>query len=204
MKLIASKPWHSAALTLYVDERLSMKKARAKLLEQGVVVTLRQVQHFLKRHGVLRMLNLGVVNAVQQGRYGWRSVKWKNRICERCKSSYTPISRTQRWCKICCPSERDSYLMCTYNINCEELNVILERASNCCEICQVPFSDERRYMIDHDHQTDQVRGVLCVPCNFALGMLDKQPNWVHAAQTYLINTRPAQVIPCVHAQAPSC
>ena len=40
-------------------------------------------------------------------------------------------------------------------------------------------------VIDHDHETDRVRGMLCRRCNAALGMLRDDPAIMDAAADYV-------------------
>lgn len=42
-----------------------------------------------------------------------------------------------------------------------------------------------RLVIDHDHQTGKVRGLLCTPCNLAIGYLRDNPRVVDMAAVYL-------------------
>jgi hypothetical protein len=37
-----------------------------------------------------------------------------------------------------------------------------------CAICQKATGKARRLAVDHDHQTGEVRGLLCKPCNYVL------------------------------------
>jgi len=39
--------------------------------------------------------------------------------------------------------------------------------------------------IDHDHATNEVRGLLCKQCNFAIGLLLDDPDMVRGIENYL-------------------
>jgi hypothetical protein len=39
--------------------------------------------------------------------------------------------------------------------------------------------------IDHDHETGKVRGMLCFPCNAALGQLQDDPTIIRRAAEYV-------------------
>lgn len=60
-----------------------------------------------------------------------------------------------------------------------------------CAICEDPARSARTevdnsgLVVDHDHATGEVRALLCARCNLALGLLDDNPNWFHAAMWYL-------------------
>lgn len=40
-------------------------------------------------------------------------------------------------------------------------------------------------VVDHDHETGEVRGLLCQPCNTAIGMLEDCPDRLRGALRYL-------------------
>lgn len=63
-----------------------------------------------------------------------------------------------------------------YGISLKRFREIVARAGGNCEMCQVPFGDQDGWgpsklspRIDHDHETGEVRGLLCLRCNVALG-----------------------------------
>jgi hypothetical protein len=55
-----------------------------------------------------------------------------------------------------------------------------------CAICLVPRNpSEKRLAIDHDWETDEVRGLLCTRCNGAIGRTREVSQWLHNAIAYL-------------------
>ena len=72
----------------------------------------------------------------------------------------------------------------TYNISPAAYSEMIERAGGLCEMCgEMP----KRLVVDHDHDTDAVRGLICDPCNHFLGMIETKPKVYSQAQTYLAN-----------------
>lgn len=51
-----------------------------------------------------------------------------------------------------------------------------------CTIC----GDEGNLVVDHDHKTNQVRGLLCNHCNRGLGHFKDNPNLLEYARIYLL------------------
>jgi hypothetical protein len=58
-----------------------------------------------------------------------------------------------------------------------------------CAICSSPLDEEesRAVMVDHDHKSKKVRGLLCDNCNRGLGFFKDKPAWLRSAATYLEN-----------------
>ena len=55
-----------------------------------------------------------------------------------------------------------------------------------CAICGVDsVSYGRRFSIDHDHEDESVRGLLCHHCNTIIGMADEETTILQAAIGYL-------------------
>lgn len=58
-----------------------------------------------------------------------------------------------------------------------------------CAICLVPRKlNEKRLAIDHDWDTDEIRGLLCSRCNGTLGRNREVVAWLHNAIAYLERT----------------
>ena len=62
-----------------------------------------------------------------------------------------------------------------------------------CSICRRTLTRLRVPVVDHNHKTGAVRGLLCMPCNHALGVLHDDAVWLHSAAYYL-RTPPAPVV----------
>jgi hypothetical protein len=62
-----------------------------------------------------------------------------------------------------------------------DVDAMLDSQHGVCAICQTAPAAH----VDHDHQTDKVRGLLCFRCNAALGQLGDDPLVVRRAARYL-------------------
>ena len=51
-----------------------------------------------------------------------------------------------------------------------------------CQICEKPLEHK---VVDHDHKTGDIRGILCRQCNFGLGQFKDNPTSLEKAATYL-------------------
>ena len=63
----------------------------------------------------------------------------------------------------------------------DEYDLLLEQQDGCCAICQ----KRKTLHIDHCHTTGEVRGLLCIGCNTALGKLGDDLKGLRAAVAYL-------------------
>jgi hypothetical protein len=72
-----------------------------------------------------------------------------------------------------------------YNLSLEDWNNLLIKQNGACAICkEVPESPEC-LKVDHDHETNVVRGLLCNGCNTGLGSFKDNPNSLKNAITYI-------------------
>ena len=61
---------------------------------------------------------------------------------------------------------------------------------HCCGICKEPFANVPQFPdIDHDHETNKFRGLLCRKCNLGLGYFKDNEEILLSAVCYLRNAR---------------
>lgn len=82
---------------------------------------------------------------------------------------------------------RSHYLYRKYGITLLELEAMCKQQKNCCAICKKQF--DRTPNVDHNHETGQIRGLLCYKCNPALGLLDDSCKVLRAAIKYLSHAK---------------
>lgn len=102
-------------------------------------------------------------------------------ICTKCVRE-----RARTWRADNPKRNRHNNLMRKYGITYDQFRILFETQGECCAICQgiVP-GGSGDWHVDHDHATDKVRGVLCSPCNTALGMFRDDAEVVRLAAYYL-------------------
>lgn len=68
-----------------------------------------------------------------------------------------------------------------YGMTVDELNRLIEFHDAKCSICE----STERLVVDHDHKTKEVRGILCNACNLGLAHFRDRPELLKSAITYL-------------------
>jgi len=71
-------------------------------------------------------------------------------------------------------SRRRHDLWSRYRLRPEDLALLLENQGNMCALCPTTFVGRESYNIDRDHNTGEVRGILCSPCNIRLGWYENK------------------------------
>lgn len=83
-------------------------------------------------------------------------------------------------------TNKKAYLKSQYGISIEEYDAMVARAEGRCEICDKLESDQKSPLaIDHCHKTGKVRGLLCVNCNTAIGLLKEDFGIIDKLVAYL-------------------
>jgi hypothetical protein len=89
-------------------------------------------------------------------------------------------------CKICLVKRTaKTKLIKKYNLTAEQRDMMVLKQNNRCAICNDLFGDSRRTHIDHCHNTNKVRAILCQLCNTALGSFKDDVKILQNAIDYL-------------------
>lgn len=109
----------------------------------------------------------------------------------------TPAGYDTR-CKPCARAERTRFvrnnpqkirntaLKMAYGIDLSVYNKMFENQMGCCLICNQHQSDLNKSLrVDHNHETGEVRGLLCSNCNVGIGMFKDNPKFLESAIKYL-------------------
>jgi hypothetical protein len=104
--------------------------------------------------------------------------------CKQCRSAYCKERNSS-------PQQRDknrewSYKR-RYGITSSEYDRMLSNQNGVCKICGSKDSKKggHRFTVDHCHTTGEVRGLLCGPCNLAIGLLGDNISTLQNAINYL-------------------
>lgn len=79
---------------------------------------------------------------------------------------------------------RRRHLKAAYGLTEVQVTAMKQAQNDRCAICV----RSRPLVIDHDHKTDAVRGLLCKPCNTALWTFQDHPILLQRAIDYLRNS----------------
>jgi len=102
--------------------------------------------------------------------------------------------REDRSCQIPdCPREHEAKGYCKnhymilykFDISPEEYHNKLIQQNNVCDICNEKCNQKEMLSLDHNHKTNQIRGLLCSACNMALGGFRDSKKILSSAINYL-------------------
>jgi hypothetical protein len=118
-------------------------------------------------------------------------------VCTRCKqekpatSEYFPLHNKKKngldsWCRSCRATYRNGINRGKFRnvISDEDLKQLKEEVKECV-IC----GDDSSLVVDHDHKTGEIRGILCNHCNRGLGHFRDDPDLLEYARIYLLASK---------------
>lgn len=86
----------------------------------------------------------------------------------------------RNWYRTHKQAQRNSWLKKKYGITVETFDRMVAKQKGACGICGARFP----LVVDHDHRTGGIRGLLCSTCNSRLGHFENLA-WREAALAYL-------------------
>ncbi len=120
----------------------------------------------------------------QKARYAaGQGRSFKDKTCVSCGRTFAPNSGRQVHCRQECMQE--SAVARRYGLTAVDLADRLEQQGGVCALCK----KSARLHVDHDHQTGQFRGLLCINCNTGLGKLGDSPELLRLAADYIESHR---------------
>lgn len=122
----------------------------------------------------------GVTDEVLFGRTNRYGKNDRKTICKACSADYQRTWRAKNSESVK-RKGRELHLKTKYGLLQEDFDGMLWLQDNKCAICERPDPNQ----VDHDHATGKVRGILCGPCNRAIGLLGDNCKTVQSAADYL-------------------
>ncbi len=104
------------------------------------------------------------------------------------------VKRVERWRKENPERHRLLVRVQPYQLTADEFLDVVDAQDGDCAICGDTLNVGLE--IDHDHDTDEVRGLLCGSCNKLIGLAREQQWILEAAQAYLANPTTRQMREC--------
>ena len=147
--------------------------------------------------------------AITQGRVGRRyycskkcmrsnlNPKPENRMCKNCGKEYnrTGVMIRTKFCSPECSKDayHKAYVKRMYGVeNYSELLALQDGKCKICSSTSTQSSKHKKFSVDHNHKTGDVRGLLCAPCNHGLGKFKDNPTLMIQAAEYICSTMTLQ------------
>jgi hypothetical protein len=90
------------------------------------------------------------------------------------------------WCRQCRSAYRSNISRGLYRDQISDSDLIALKASTTeCVIC----GNKEKLVVDHDHASGEIRGLLCNHCNRGLGHFRDDPDLLEYARIYLLSSR---------------
>lgn len=105
------------------------------------------------------------------------SKKWRENNAEKHKEYNREWKRANK------DKTRAYHLKSKFDITQDDYDRMLDDQGSACAICGTSY--DKTYHVDHDHDTGEVRGLLCDCCNRGLGYFKDNPSIMASAITYL-------------------
>lgn len=87
--------------------------------------------------------------------------------------------------QVCKPCMSEGHRLRKYGIDHKSYHALVDSQQGKCAICH----EDKLLVVDHDHTTGHIRGLLCHSCNMGLGLFHDDLDKVRAAEGYLLHNK---------------
>lgn len=123
----------------------------------------------------------------------WPQTWFKDKTCKYCETTFTPTGPGNLYCSVPCEQDgyTNSYLKRTYGVTLKWYKEQYKNQKGLCAICNQegflmdPNRHRTKLVVDHNHTTKEVRGLLCHNCNRGIGLLQEDTSVLKSAINYL-------------------
>lgn len=122
----------------------------------------------------------------------YRSDRWKSGLYPQCKLCHNHKVQRRRQDLLAADPEHYAHRhrQRFHGLSRQDYERMVGSQKGRCAVC----FRKRKLVVDHNHDTGRVRGLLCSPCNSALGMVNDDPVWVRNLSAYLESTDPTALV----------
>ncbi len=115
-----------------------------------------------------------------------RMARWRANNREYAMKSHREYARRWRATPEGKRMKRNTALKKAYGITIDQFDAMVDAQGGKCLICQKTLTLWSKFThVDHDHDTGEIRAILCHPCNSALGLLGEKVSLLQRAIIYL-------------------
>ncbi len=108
----------------------------------------------------------------------------KQRFCDHCGDGYTYRASHSMYCAECVPRNENQVIwnrrIRWYGVSKKDWDKLYQKINGICPICELRPAT----VVEHDHLTGKVRGLVCTRCNAGLGYLDNK-EWFEKAKLFI-------------------
>lgn len=114
--------------------------------------------------------------------------KWREKQGDNGRSYYyrtheARLMASQKWRNLNKKQRQEKHLRSKYGLTFERYNALLDKQHNSCKLCgKNPI---RTPVVDHNHRTGRIRGIVCQKCNIIIGMYESCPEVLTLVPQYL-------------------
>lgn len=106
-----------------------------------------------------------------------------NTICRPCNKIYMAKYKEAN------KKSQRAYQLKKYGLDQQGFETLLALQHGVCKICGGPPTVYDKYVVDHDHDTGAVRGLLCQHCNTGIGRFKDSSAIMESAKRYIVDSK---------------